>query len=481
MLYITRRLSYLEVLLVTIAVITASYLFTSSAYSLYDLEIERNGRGYVTDEVWYVSSSRVLLHRVLGIKPRQVDLHGVTVFLAEKPVDVAYLVDRARLLNVTIRVDYSKLKAVYLRGPSENVTELVNSIRDRYRVVDVIYGWMFPDHMDINNYLNLEHPPLGKYLIALTMMSLGDMPFYWRIPVIISGVLTTIVIYLTLRELTGNSIISLLGSLGFSFDSMSRAIFSIAILDGYVALFTSISLYLAIRRYYKLSLLMALIGGLFKSTSLFAVIPSIYLIARRSAIQRNRNPAIFLEDFVMLLAMSIVLYIAMLTITSLPLIYHMGYVNWFRNSVIGSITWHLTTKCTGQECPVSSFPLDWFIGHNSFPLYVYPDGSVLSAEGLYPLWFTSLILLVVFTPVIRERREYGYILIYFLAILGGYILIWFLGNRSQYSFYAIQLTPLIYVNITYISYIVLKYSELSNKTLITWRNIVVRLIDMVIG
>jgi predicted membrane-bound dolichyl-phosphate-mannose-protein mannosyltransferase len=467
-------------ILVVLAVISL-YTYTSSAYDLYNLEITRGGRGYVSDEVWYVSSSRIILKKVFKLEPKQPSsLYNATVIFREKP-NIWELNKTASTYGVIInQVYFSKLTATYISGDKKSVESFVKSLGDK--VIDVIPGWVLPDNEGINNYINWEHPPLAKYLIALVMYILGDNPLYWRIPVIVAGVLTVIFTFLVAYRVTGSIIASLSASLFTLMDPISRALFSIALLDGYMALFTVIALYFALKSKYTEAILATLIGACFKFSALFTTIPLLVLLARRESVIRGRSVLVFIKSLIRYSAITVLAYLAILALVSAPIISYMGITNWISYGVIGAAKWHASVKCTDPaKCPVSSSPWDWFIGVNSFTLYIYPDGTYLYATGYYPLWSLSLILTVLFTPLVYTRKRlYGYIVLVFLGTLIGYIGLWIIGGRTQYSFYAVHFTPLVYTNLVYVFAEIIPRRELVKEALELWFKLASTIISRVL-
>jgi len=459
-------------IVILVALFAASlYVYSSIALDLYKLEVERGGGGYVTDEVWYVSAARVILVKIFKLEPKQpVNIYNATIVFRVRP-STQELLNLARELNLTINMELRNLSAVYVSGEKNSVQLFIKTLGNS--VVDVIPGWILPDKQGINNFINWEHPPLAKYLIGLLMYFVGDYPVYWRIPVILTGALTVLLVFLVVHKITGNFPASLTTSILVLVDPMSRALFSIALLDGYVALFTVIALYLTIQRRYREALLVVLIGGCFKASALFTTIPILILVAREEAIGRGKSVLVFIRSLVKYTAISAILYTSLLVLVSVPVMSYMGITQWFNYALVGAVKWHASTKCIGAGCPVSSAPWEWFMGLNSFPLYIYPDGSVLYASGFYPLWSLSLILLVLFTPLPYTRdRTYGYIVLVFLGTLLGYIGLWIIGGRTQYSFYAIHFTPLVYTNLAYIFTKILPHEELVREAVGEWKRVI---------
>jgi predicted membrane-bound dolichyl-phosphate-mannose-protein mannosyltransferase len=92
---------------------------------------------------------------------------------------------------------------------------------------------------------------------------------------------------LILYRLTRSYIPSLIGALLFSIDNITRAIYSIALLDGFVATLTLLSLYYALSGKYRYALLAVIIAGLFKASGLFTLIPVVIILARETAMRNT--------------------------------------------------------------------------------------------------------------------------------------------------------------------------------------------------
>lgn len=477
--FIQQLARYRAILCPLIVVIVAGYLLFSTASELYAIEMSRGGRGYVSDEVWYASSSRNILLEIFGLEPRQVGTYGATIVFKEA-IMYRYMI---RLLanetGVSVKMDYTKINAIYVNGSRDNVKRFIELISERLSVQDIVPGWELPDHTGINDYLNLEHPPVGKYIIGLSMLLVGDYPLGWRLPLIIAGVATALLVYMIILELTRNHFVSLVGGILFSLDTMTRSVFSIALLDGFVAFLTTLSLYLAIRKKYTHAILVALFSGTIKFTGLFTLIPLALIVAwetcRRMGLKR-------LSDYTWMtlrtMFLSAVIFVLLLFLVSTPLIIRLGLIGWVDRSIIFPLRWHLTAKCIGQNCPISSAPWDWIIGYGSFPLYYYPDDRALVAESYYPLWFTSYVASLIFLPIIyKGYRRYAIIIAFLLGVFSGYILIWMLGGRTQYSFYAVQLSPLVYIHLFYLIGLIGIDRNIGNIVLVTWSSAFRKIVD----
>jgi predicted membrane-bound dolichyl-phosphate-mannose-protein mannosyltransferase len=471
-----------KLLVAAIIVAVSCYYFWEHALELESLEAQRGGLGYVSDETWYVSASRVILLKVFHAEPRQVGLYGATVVFSEKPPSYAPIELLGLELGVKVEARYTKLPAVYVLGREERVRELLEKVSREYRIAAVVPGWAMPDKEGIHEYINWEHPPLAKYLTAASMALIGDKPALWRIPVVVAGALTTLLVFLVLERLSGDMLVGLAGSLLFLLDPLVKAMFSIAMLDGFVALFTAVALYFAINGKLREAFIAALIGGLFKATGLFTVIPVVVLMSRKSARALGGSARVFVAALAFYALVAATLYTLMLFLASLPIVLYMGLENWLKYALLGAVKWHLSIKCVGAECPISSAPWEWFIGTNSFPLYVYSSGRVLYAEGLAPLWLLSLLLLLFSLPLLLlgERRSYGLLTLFYLGVFSGYLLLWVLGGRTQYSFYSVHIAPMVYALLAYVIGRVLPRRELFLSVVSYWVNIANRLVRLLL-
>jgi len=431
-------------------------VFAWNAWRFEQLEIEKGGKGYVSDEVWYVGSARTILVKIFKLEPRMPSSeYGVTVIYSGQ-VDYSMLRRLADKYGLTMRADYVDLRAFYVSGSRDNVTMFLSEAGGLISISDTVPGWMMPDHAGINTYINWEHPPLVKYIIAGVMAWIGDRPFYWRIPIVLLGALSSILLYLSMKKLTGSIIISSTSTILFIIDPLTRTLFSIALLDGFIAFTSILVFYLAVSKRYNLAFLTSIASGLLKFTGLFTLIPLLVVFLRRGL---RRDPSVRQLVYILVLFTleAGVLYLALLTLVSIPIIQYMGPGNWVNYSLLGSVTWHTSIKCNGP-CPGSSAPWDWFLGVNAFTLYVDPT---IPAMGFYPFWSTILIASIVLAPMVFKDRRYGIQWVFLVGILAGYIMVWLAGGKSQYSFYSVQLAPFIYANLVYIPVYVLNRGNLA--------------------
>ena len=369
--------------IVTLMAVLTAYVYL--AYSVATLRGDDglpNGPGYISDEVWYVTSARNLLHDVFktpASSPYFTTTRNCTV---DATVVKAY-----RELNNIVTVEGTV--ACYLRR-----------------------GFPYPDKTGILEYYNFEHPPLTKYVIA-AMQTVRDEPIYWRIPSILLGAGILILVFLTARKLVGSSW-ALVATAAMLFDGTFRAMSGIAMPDIYLGFFTALLVYsyVVLRSGLAISIALGLAASV-KYSGAFPIFGLTYLYARRP-----------LWKFLLLLAVAGFIFLAIYS----PFIAKMGLYEWMK-MLFNSFMWHTTSR---PEGPIASSPLDWLFMRNSFVLHVDP---YVYASGT-PVYLLALIY------ALYKRDE---ISVLYISTYGGYWIVYALGNYTLYSFYTVHFSPIAHI------------------------------------
>ncbi len=460
---------YLPIILLVLIIIYNGYELYRLADSFTQSELERHGKGYVSDEVWYVSSARNILIKIFHVEPRNPLNYSATIITNTTP-SKGYVNSLATRYDVNV-VDwnYRELKnAFYVESSSkENLLLFIEEIQREYGIIDVVYGWRLPDHDNIQNYMNTEHPPFGKYLIALSIYLFGDYPTYWRYPSIVSGVLLLVLIYLITLKISGNHYLSLLVTLLASFDQLFRVMASIAMLDIFVALFTALTVLLLVHKRFYLSILSAALASTFKFSGLFIAIPIAIIFLRHELKSRGISFKLFAIDLVYLVTLTGLITMVVQVISAIPLIMGMGFSSWAQET-LGSFRWHTSVKCIGAKCPVSAAPWDWMLGINGFAVYFFTQESKAIAIGNPIIWPIVFGITLLFIPAYKVSRKSGWPILILYGLLAGYILLWIIGGRTQYSFYAIQLLPYVYMSLVIIPHDLLWRREKALMVISKW-------------
>lgn len=382
---------------------------------------------YISDECWYVSAARNMLREVFGLEPNSCvdNLCYATVFvnsIEEKNRVEEYIRGNGGLI---VKDDYShKVLAGYqytiaFKAPRSVVDEL----RKDYTV---IMGYPYPDWDDVANYMNLEHPPLAKYFIALTML-ISDTPLAWKIPSLIAGSLIVLFSYLIVRRVFGE--IPGLVAAGIVFvEPVIRAMSMVAMLDIYVALFSVISLYFAVKAPYPLS---SINVGLAGSSKINGFTNVLSIIASSWRNRRVTNLRLAICVFVIPLLVYFVI--------NIPIIVYAGGITKWIDLQLWALSWHTRSRPPGGP-PIAN-PWDWFLARNSFPLHYSPN---LSASPSPPLMLLTIPLTIALLPLaLKDKvKGSGTLLAWFWIPIAMFTILYIIGNRTQYSFYSAQITPI---------------------------------------
>ena len=75
---------------------------------------------------------------------------------------------------------------------------------------------------------------------------------------------------------------------------------------------------------------------------------------------------------------------------------------------------------------------------------------------------------LLFIPAYKVSRKSGWPILILYGLLAGYVLLWIIGGRTQYSFYAIQLLPYVYMSLIIVPYDLLWYREKALMVINKW-------------
>lgn len=149
---------------------------------------------------------------------------------------------------------------------------------------------------------NTEHPPLGKVLIAISMIVFGDNGIGWRIPSVIAGVVAIAALYGIVRALGGRPWLAVLASALYSLDVLSFIHGRIGTLDMMSVALLLVGVWLGLRQRWILA------GGVLALATLVKV-PGVYgflgvFLWQAIALWRvARQRRLILDDTIPLLAL----------------------------------------------------------------------------------------------------------------------------------------------------------------------------------
>jgi len=313
--------------------------------------------------------------------------------------------------------------------------DVARRILERVLAVNLSQPWEYSGDTK-PDYLNLEHPPLGKYIIASSMLTCGDNPRCWRLPSNLEAALMPVILYLGFsvkRVLRGSRREGLLGitaglaaSAAVASDVSLRYCGAIALLDIHQAFFEAVAIAFLASGSLRGFILGYSLAGSVKYSGFF-LMPVAWAWIALERWGWRRRARFFLA--------SIVVPALVLVAVSSPLILYLGPIRWYKEAVIGALGWHTTSRPPG---PPTSTPLGWILNANPF----YFSYAIMIGGETTTAMHVAAIAAGAFAIVYyisRNRLPAG--AASYFSILGLYILLYIIGNKTLYSFYVVQLAP----------------------------------------
>lgn len=326
--------------------------------------------------------------------------------------------------------EFSKFQT-YISDESWYAPASLNILRYVFHA-NVTQGFPYPNASGIETYLNPEHPPLAKYLMAISILALGYEPVAWRLPGWILGGAALVAAFLTGRALLreeGDDAAALAGVLSallLATDPTFWALHGIAMLDAYAGFFALLALYFLVSgRKFASSVALGLAFAA-KETTFPLVIPYLYYIGELEERPVKR------VAYGLLIPASV--YLALST----PLIiYYGGLVQWLQSSFLHMLGWDITSGhiAGGAESQIST-PWDWFL--NVHPFYL--------GEGLYARTNVAVMLMwIALTPLplIRRNAKLATATAFAWAMWAGLLAVYLSGNTTLFSFYVADFSPIV--------------------------------------
>ncbi|MDD5127811.1 MAG: glycosyltransferase family 39 protein [Dehalococcoidales bacterium] len=275
----------------------------------------------------------------------------------------------------------------------------------------------------------IEHPPLGKLIIALGINIFGDKPLGWRIFPIVFGTAGIILFYLICRQLRMSRLAANLATFLLGTENMTFVQASIGMLDVFSVTFMLAFFWCYLKKNYPIMAVLMSLAVLTKVTAALAF-PAIglhWLLLRRD------RPPHFILSLLLAGLLFIMLYLALDSIIFHRLVDPFATI-WRLYTMSGSLTFENTVH------PFASRPWEWvaipylvaywydphYTGSVNFalwgaivPVFVYLTYRLcrrIDAEVFAFLWFASTYLLWIPLDVITDRITYLY---YFYPSVGA--------------------------------------------------------------
>lgn len=289
----------------------------------------------------------------------------------------------------------------------------------------------YPDQEGIQTYINIEHPPLAKYFMALFILALGYNPIAWRLPSWIVGDLLLVSGFFFAREIVGRdwvgNLAGIMAAVLLAADPNLWLLHGVAMLDIYVAFFSFLSLYFLVKKRVLLASIFLGLAFASKEPAFVLALPFLYYLG-----ELEKRP---LKRTLYGLALPAAVYV----LASMPIIaYAGGVLEWIKLKYQHMIVWDISSGHIALSAATQiSTPWDWFL--NIHPFYV---GYNLYANVNPIVMFLWLGLTPVAFILIKDLRVIMTSMFAWTEWL-GFTLVYFLGNNTLFSFYVTDFAPFI--------------------------------------
>lgn len=275
---------------------------------------------------------------------------------------------------------------------------------------------------------NYVHPPFGKYMMALSILMLGDNSAGWRFFPVILGSLSVSILYLLGRKCYG-TYVGIISALFLIIDPMAYTMSRLAMLDIFLMFFTIMGSLMLIEERYSISAIAFSLSCGIKFIGILPIMAAIIFLIYRKQSRQIWKLLMFPFIFMLLIY--------------LPFIIRNSLSDWVEN-IFFVINWHITLTA---EHPSISHPYGWLFNLNPFPVTNGENPIMISANPfLYPMVipFSAYLIYAGY----KEKLNYNQIYPVFWFIL-TYIPFFLLPRETQYIFYLLPSVPAILLIVSY--------------------------------
>ena len=220
----------------------------------------------------------------------------------------------------------------------------------------------------------IEHPPLGKLIIAGGMALFGDNPFGWRIMPVIFSLAGIVLFYLICRRLNLSRRASFLATFVLALENLGFVQGGIAMLDVFSLTFMLAAFWLYLSKRFVLAGAMVALAALAKLTGALAlpVLVLHWLFTSRKDASR----------FVCMTAVSFVLFLALM-----PLLDFVIFGEWRSPFEVLSAMYRASSLATFADypSPMLSRPWDWILKPEIITYWVEPHYVGMISPSLWVL------------------------------------------------------------------------------------------------
>ncbi|MEM2258102.1 MAG: glycosyltransferase family 39 protein [Candidatus Caldarchaeum sp.] len=300
--------------------------------------------------------------------------------------------------------------------------------------------------------VNLEHPPLSKWIIMLGIMALGDNPWGWRVPMVLFSALTLVMAGLMARRLGGERY-AIPAQLILFTDITFFNVGGIGILDPPSIFFMMLSAYLYVSGRKLLSGVAAGFSLLSKSSGIL-IIPTLMALDALHEYGKTRDldravealrKSVRLYAFPALLVFfaGVALWDSQTHAFPTPL-HHLDFILSYHTNLRYFDPWRVELPLSWIIPPITRQPAPYLVNTVSPPGY-HP----LAFWGVSsPLWWSVWLTIPLAYSLIKSSKIHNpspeaISLGWFAVNFGAFSFLAYVAKRWTYSFYFLQVSPIL--------------------------------------
>ena len=312
---------------------------------------------------------------------------------------------------------------------------------------------------------NMEHPPLGKLILALSMLVFGDNGIGWRIPSVIAGMTALGAVYLIVRAAGETAWLATLAVAFLAFDNLTLVHGRIGTLDMLVLAPMLVGAWLALRDRWVLAGICMAVAMLVKLTAVYGLVAIGALLAIRILLGWRRDRTVRLADLgpaVTLGLVSVVLFLAGLWALDARYTKYATPIDHVAHMVEYGANLKASVDRAGICATNDSLPWEWPFNECQIT-YLRVDVTVRAGDrivskvptidfrgALNPLLAGAIPLAMLFTTWWAWRRRNRMALwavVWAAANYLPYVVLAIVNHRVTYIYYFLQVIPAIAIAI----------------------------------
>jgi predicted membrane-bound dolichyl-phosphate-mannose-protein mannosyltransferase len=306
---------------------------------------------------------------------------------------------------------------------------------------------------------NIEHPPLGKLVMAASMLVLGDNGLAWRIPSIVAGMSALGAVYLIVRAAGETAWFAILAVGILAFDNLTLVHSRIGTLDMLALAPILIAAWLAMRERWAFAGIAVAVGMLVKLTAGFGGLALVLLLAARLVTtwrREHRLDAIDLRRGGALIVVSATVFVAGLWALDSMFTTFSSPVDHVRHMVSYGASLKEPDRREGACSGISSVPWQWPFNDCQIN-YLRVATTVKTSDGesatipsidvrgaLNPLLAGAIPIAALFALAVASRgrnRLAAWAVAWAAANYLPYVVLSLVNHRVMYIYYFLPVVP----------------------------------------